>query len=77
MQYTEYFSRQIMQDGINWISQDQFRRMMNIVFIEGCLQEAPNKVAHKRVLRMLTEGEPPNVLYMHMKMLSDSLHFKK
>ena len=77
MQYTEYFSQMICEDKSFKLSHDQLRRMLNIVYVEGCLTEASsNRVRYLRLLRYLTNGEPPNVLYYEMKLLSETYYRK-
>ncbi|MAO10889.1 MAG: hypothetical protein CMC07_08410 [Flavobacteriaceae bacterium] len=82
MKYTYYFSDRIRNDGVPKLNQEQFRRMMNIVFVEGMLtafnQPSVDRIdlMHKRYrdiksLNELTKRLRPEILYDQMKRLSE------
>jgi|TARA_R100000479_G_scaffold174871_1_gene124280 hypothetical protein len=82
MKYTYYFSDRIRNDGVPKLNQEQFRRMMNIVFVEGMLtafsQPSVDRIdlMHKRYrdiksLNELTNRLRPEILYDQMKRLSE------
>ncbi|TXD70575.1 hypothetical protein [Aequorivita lipolytica] len=76
MKYTNYFSQIITEKDISNLSTDQFKRIMNIVFIEGCLAGAKNAAHLQYLLNTLTNNQEPNNLYFEMKLLSET-HYRK
>lgn len=76
MIYTNYFSENITEDFIRKLSYDQFKRLMNIIFLEGCLSGAKNTTHLRTTLKILTDNQDPNILYFEMNMLSET-YFRK
>lgn len=76
MTYTEYFSKNISTEDINNMSLDQFKRFMNIIYLEGCLN---NTITRKKVIELLydlTENQAPNNLFYEIKLKSETHHQK-
>lgn len=86
MRYTNYFSSKVKEQGPPHLNPDQFRRMMNIVFLEGIIagmEKIKNKdktqvfkydmliFKQNQVLTKLTGNLRPNQLIREMYQMSN------
>lgn len=84
MIYAEYFALQINSNGIPKLSVDQYKRMLNIIHIEGIIlgmseSSEPHRYYNQRYRQTksfneLTKRLPPELLYSEMIKLSESFY---
>ncbi len=78
MKYTSYFADKFKRHGVPTLSYEQFARLMNIVFLEGTLQnfksfEREHTLGRYRIewrLTKLTKDKEPYYLLQEMIKLS-------
>ena len=84
MLYAEYFGERVRHIGVPKLSVDQFRRMMNIIHVEGIIlgmrdsgdprRYYTQRYRQTKSLNELTQRLPPEELFAQMLHLSEAYY---